>query len=163
MDRARKLRLPRLGDVVLPHLAGSPAGDVQEAVVHGKVDVGHQRRHCAEPLQERRQLVLGRRLGRDGRRLFDVELAAFAPPGPNGPSRFVSTTTPRKPYSRTGSCAGRTLQRHLMVGAEIDRLDVAPGPQIPKVDVVAMLFASRSSGTIPFSNCGGSPHSLVTM
>ena len=34
------------------------------------------------------------------------------------PSRFVvSTTTPRKPYSRTGSCAGRHLKRHLVVGA----------------------------------------------
>jgi len=58
VDRAGKLRLPRVGDIILPHLAGSPAGDVQKLVIHGKVDVRHQRRHCAKPLQQGRQLIL---------------------------------------------------------------------------------------------------------
>src|SRR5208282_2540790 len=35
MDGARELGLPRFADVVLTHLAGSPAGDVQEFVIHG--------------------------------------------------------------------------------------------------------------------------------
>src|SRR4029077_2430409 len=83
VNRARELRLPRLGDVVLTHLTGSPAGDIKELVIHGEVDVGHQRRHRAKSLQQGRQLVLGRRLWQDRRRLFDVELAVFAPPGPN--------------------------------------------------------------------------------
>src|SRR5260370_19813180 len=39
--RACKLGLPRVGDIVLAHLAGSPAGDVQKLVVHGQVDVGY--------------------------------------------------------------------------------------------------------------------------
>src|SRR5262245_15811173 len=50
VDRACKLRLPRVGDVVLTHLAGSPASDVEEPVIHGKVDVSDQRRHCAKRL-----------------------------------------------------------------------------------------------------------------
>ena len=39
--------------------------------------------HCTKPLKERRQLILRRRLRRDRRRLLDVKLAAFAPPGPD--------------------------------------------------------------------------------
>ena len=75
--------LPRLGDVILTHLAGSPAGDVQEFVIHREVDVGHQRRHCANPCRRGGSWSLLADLGRDRRRLLDVELAAFAPPGPD--------------------------------------------------------------------------------
>ena len=35
------------------------------------------------------------------------------------------------------------LQWHLVVGAEIDRLDVAPGPQVPEVDLVAILVRQQ--------------------
>src|SRR3954452_24092081 len=109
VDRARELRLPWVGEIVLAHLAGSPAGNIQKFVIHGEVDVGHQRRHCAKPLQEGRQLVLGRRLGRDRRRLLGVELAAFAPPGPDRAFEVRGVDHhAKKPYSRTGSCAGRT-------------------------------------------------------
>src|ERR1700677_4643361 len=58
-DGARELGLPRFGDVVLTHLAGSPAGDVQEFVIHGEVDVANQRRRRAELLQPRRRVLLG--------------------------------------------------------------------------------------------------------
>src|SRR5262249_28785083 len=34
VDRTRKLRVSRVSDVVLTHLAGSPAGDVKEPVIH---------------------------------------------------------------------------------------------------------------------------------
>src|SRR5215470_3734275 len=34
MDRPRKRRLPWLGDVVLTHLAGSPARDIEEPVIY---------------------------------------------------------------------------------------------------------------------------------
>src|SRR5271163_3412701 len=34
VDGARKLRLSGVGDVILTHLAGSPASDVQKLVVH---------------------------------------------------------------------------------------------------------------------------------
>src|SRR6202008_486199 len=57
------------------------------------------------------------------------------------PSRFVvSTTTPRNPYSRTGSCAGRTSSAIWWLGAKIERLDVAPGPEIPEVDPMTILI-----------------------
>src|ERR1700674_182333 len=66
------------------------------------------------------------------------------------PSRFVaSTTTPRNPYSRTGSWAGSHLKRHLVVGAKIDRLDVAPGPEIPEVDPMAILVREEIRGHDP--------------
>jgi hypothetical protein len=48
VDRPRKLRLPWVGNVVLTHLTSSPAGDVEEPVIHREVDVGHQRRHRAK-------------------------------------------------------------------------------------------------------------------
>src|SRR5271166_4767585 len=51
MDGARELRLSRFSDVVLTHLTGSPAADVQESVIHGEVDVSHQRRRRAKCLQ----------------------------------------------------------------------------------------------------------------
>src|SRR5262249_12259298 len=53
VDRAHKLRLPGLGNVELTHLAGSPAGDVKELIIHGEVDVGHKRRYRTEPLPGR--------------------------------------------------------------------------------------------------------------
>jgi len=54
------------------------------------------------------------------------------------PSRFVvSTTTPRKPYMRRPH-----LERHLVVGAEVDCLHVAPSPEIPEVDPMAVLSAA---------------------
>src|SRR5215472_16212988 len=37
VDRARKLRLPRVGDVILTHFTGSPARDVEEPVVHREI------------------------------------------------------------------------------------------------------------------------------
>src|SRR6476660_7683557 len=39
----RKLRLERVGDVVLVKLACAPAGDVKVLVVNGEVDVRHKR------------------------------------------------------------------------------------------------------------------------
>src|SRR6185503_18118249 len=76
VDRARQLRLSGVGDVVLTHLAGSPASDVQKLIVHGQVDVSYQRRHGAEALQKRWQLILLRGLRRNRCRLLDVKLSS---------------------------------------------------------------------------------------
>ena len=38
---------------------------------------------------------------------------------------------------------GANFQRHLVVGAEVDGLDVAPGPQIPEVDAVAVFVRQQ--------------------
>src|SRR6476659_607535 len=83
VDRARKLRLSGVGDVVLTHLAGSPASDIQKLIVHGQVDVSYQRRNGAEALQKRWQLILIRRLRRNRCRLLDVKLSFLAPPSPD--------------------------------------------------------------------------------
>ena len=56
------------------------------------------------------------------------------------PSRFVvSTTTPRKPSLAHRVVRGPDFQRHLVIGSEIDRLDIASGPEIPEVDAMAIL------------------------
>ena len=47
---AGELGVERVGDVVLLQVAGAPAGDVEEPVVHRQVDVGDQRRHALKPL-----------------------------------------------------------------------------------------------------------------
>src|SRR6266403_2729335 len=142
--RTRKLRLPRICDVVLTHLTGSPAGDVEEPVIHREVDVGHQRRHRAKPLQEGWQLVLGRRFGRDRRRLLDLELAFFAPPGPDRAFEVRGVDHhAQEPVLADGIVRGAHLERHLVLGAKIARLDVAPGPDIPEVDPMAILVREK--------------------
>ena len=70
--------LEGVGDVELLQLAGAPAGDVEELVVDAQLDVGDQRRHGLERLEGRRQLVLLRRLGRDGDDLLASQ-ASVAP------------------------------------------------------------------------------------
>ena len=51
VNRAGQLRMERIGDVVLPHLPGAPAGDVEEPVVERELDVGDERRHRLEVLE----------------------------------------------------------------------------------------------------------------
>ena len=51
--------------VVLAHLAGAPAGGVEELVVERQVDIRQEWRHRLEALQQRRELVGFGRLGRD--------------------------------------------------------------------------------------------------
>src|SRR5207244_13229096 len=63
--------------VVLPHLSGAPARDVQELVVHREIDVAHQWRHRLERLERGRQLALLRRLGRN---FDDLDQLPFAVP-----------------------------------------------------------------------------------
>src|SRR4029434_6931458 len=144
VDRASKLRLSRVGDVVLTHLAGSPAGDVKELIIHGEVDVCHKRWYRAEPLQERWQLILVRWFGRDRRRLLDVEFAVFAPPGPDRSFeiRCVDYDT-HETVLAYRIMRGSHLKRHLVIGAKIDRLDVAPGAKIPEVDMMTILICKQ--------------------
>src|SRR5262245_51627670 len=40
VDRVRKLRFPGIGNVILAHFAGSPAGDIKKPIIHGKVNIG---------------------------------------------------------------------------------------------------------------------------
>jgi hypothetical protein len=146
MHRTRQLGVHRVGDVILAHLAGAPAGDIQEPVIETEVDVGDQRRHGPKALQQRRQVVLGRwyRIG-----MVMVFLASKVPSSLRhqvqiAPCRLVvSTTTPQKPYSFTGSWAGPDFQRHLVVLAKIDGLYAFAGTQIPKMDHMTVFVAQQ--------------------
>lgn len=117
-----------------------------------------------KPLKQRRELLLWRRLGRDRRRLLRMEFSAFAPPGPdrgfeirgvdhNAYKAVFANRIVRRPY----------LQRHLMIGAEVDGLHVATGAEIPEVETMAIFVRQQIFRDDPFSNCGGNAHSLVTM
>src|SRR5262249_15074468 len=143
-DRPGKLWLSRVHDIVLAHLTGPPAGSIEEPVIHGEIDVSDQRRHCAEPLQERRQLVFGRWLGRDSRRLLDEEFAALAPPGPDRAFKVCGVDHDAAEAVLSDGIMRRAyLEQHLMVGAEVDCLHVAPGPEIPEVDPMAILVREQ--------------------
>ena len=80
--RADLLRLERIRDVELLQLARAPAGDIEELIVDAQLDVGDQRRHRLEWLEGRWQLVLLRRLGRDGDDLVASQ-PSFAPLAPS--------------------------------------------------------------------------------
>src|SRR5215210_6333990 len=73
----------RVGDVVLSHLSGAPAGYVEKAVVEREVDVGDQGRHRPEVLEGRRQLIRICRLGWNVDYLLDVPPAVLAVPEPD--------------------------------------------------------------------------------
>ena len=143
VNRPGKLWLLRVSDIVLAHLAGPPTGDVEEPIIQGEVDVSDKGRHCAKPLQQRRQLVFGRRLGRDRRRLLDVEFAALAPPGPDRSFEVCGVDHDAEETVFSDRIVRRAdLEQHLVVGAEVDRLHVAPSPEIPEVDPMAVLSAA---------------------
>src|SRR6185312_8214346 len=82
--RAGELQIKWVRDVVLPQFSGSPAGDVQKAVVERKLDVGDERRHGLESLEQGRELRGVSRFGGDSCGLRDLECAAFAVPCPDG-------------------------------------------------------------------------------
>src|SRR5262245_17817522 len=52
-DLAGELRIERIAHVILVQIAGAPAGDVEEAIVHREIDIGDERRYRLEAFQER--------------------------------------------------------------------------------------------------------------
>ena len=66
MNRTGQFRVEGIRDIVLAHLAGAAAGGIEKAVVHREIDIGDERRHGTEALQERRQPILFRGFGRVG-------------------------------------------------------------------------------------------------
>src|SRR5918992_4433545 len=82
MHGARVPGVERIGDIVLPHLSGTPTGDVEEAVVEREVDVGNHGRHRSEVLKSGRQLIRIRWLCRDVDHLLDTPPAVLAVPEP---------------------------------------------------------------------------------
>ncbi len=145
--RPREHRVVRIRHVVLAHLAGAPARHVEEAIIERQVDVGHERRHGAESLQQRRQFVGRGRLGRDRRGLLHMELAAFAPPGPDRAFEIRRVDHDAdEPVFAHRVVRGPHLERHLVMRAEIDRLHVAPRAQVPEMQPVPVLVREQVLG-----------------
>jgi hypothetical protein len=80
---ARQLGGERVGHVVLLEIPGPPAGDIEKAVVHRQIDIGHERRHRLKPLEHGRQSVRISSFRRDIDHLLDRPLVAVAIPDPD--------------------------------------------------------------------------------
>src|SRR5713101_6125983 len=60
------------------------------------------------------------------------------------PSRFVVVDhDSHEPVLAYRIVRGPYLKRHLVIGAKIDRLDVAPSPEIPEVNPMAILVREQ--------------------
>ena len=68
-------------------------------------------------------------------------------------------TTPTNPQVASGRATG-DLQRHLMLGAQIDALHVLPSARSQKWIAWPYLPPTATTGTTPFSIIEGLPHSL---
>src|SRR5579883_3072182 len=129
--RPRQPRLQRIADIVLPQLAGAPARYVKKAIIKTERDLRNQRRNRFELFQRRRQQI---RIGRFGRDLdylagLPLPVALDAPPDPD-PRRQILRRDNRadKTVSLRGIVRWTQLERHLMLGTEIDLLQMAPPP-----------------------------------
>src|SRR6266498_2458568 len=159
------LRVEGIPDVVLAHLAGSPAGDVQEPVVHREVDITHERGDGVERFEGRREDVRIRRLRRNRDDLLylptaTVRAGLLVPvPHPDGgfEVRRIHHDT-HEPVRLRRVVGGTQLEDDLMVLTEVDRLDVAPLPQVPEVQGMAVLVAQQQLGIEPsFDHVRGAP------
>jgi hypothetical protein len=113
----------------LSHFAGPPAGDIEEPVIHRKVDIADQRRHGAKALKQRRQLLFWGGLRWNDRGLFGMEFSTVAPPGPDRGFQVGRVDHDADEAVLANRIVGGShLQRHLMVGAEVDGLHVSPLP-----------------------------------
>src|SRR5215472_18882783 len=88
---AGELGLERVGDIVLPQIAGTPTGRIEKTIVHREVDIGDERRHRLEPLEDWRKLVWIGRLGRDLDDLSDRPFVAVAVPDPDRRGKVLET------------------------------------------------------------------------
>ena len=138
------LRVCRVRHVELLQLAGTPAGHVEEPVVDREVDVGDERRHRSEGLQRGRQPVGVGGLGRDGDDLLDLPLVAVAEPAPDRSGQVLGGDHDAdEAPGRLRVVRRADLQRHLMLGAEVDALQVLTRGEVPEVDGVAVLLAQQ--------------------
>ena len=137
----------RVGDVVLTQLAGSPTGHVQKFVVEREVDIRHQRRNGTEAFQKRRQHVRVRLFRRDRCGFLDPEFFAVTPPGPDRTFEIgrVDDNAEEAVFAG-GIVCGTHFEGHLVIGAEIDRLNVAARSQVPEVNAVAVLVREQVFG-----------------
>ncbi len=147
VDRSDECGVHRITDVVLTHLPRAPAGNVEEPVVQGQVNVGDQRRHRSEALEQWRQIIGICGLGRDCRGLLRVELTVLPPPRPDRALEVGGVDDDAAEAVLTGRVVGWPhLQGHLVILTEVDGLHVASTAQIPEVEAVTVLVAEQVFG-----------------
>ena len=132
----------RVRDVVLVEVAGPPAGDVEVLVVDREVDVGDQRRHRLEALEQRRQLIGLGGLGRDRDDLLDRPLVAVAIPGPDRGREVLERQHAVDEAIGLGRVVRRAqLEHQLVLVAEVDLLQVLALRHVPEMQPAAVLGA----------------------
>ncbi len=171
-DEARRepvsSRAERIRHVVLLKFAGSPAGDVQIAIVERKVDVRDEWRHSFERLQQRAadDSAIGR-LGWDLDYLphleFTVTVLIVPIPEPNRRREILQRSHDAHKSVLLRRIVRRAqLEHHLLLGPEIEHLHDGGGSASPtRATGGRICLPSSISGLAPFSNMAGVPHSLV--
>ena len=160
LDDTGELRGFGIRHVVLTQLAGSPAGDIEEAIVETERDVGHQRRNGLERLERRRQLIFLGRLSRNFDHLLGVPGAiVVAVPLPDRRRKVVQVEHRiHEPVGVARVVRWPQLQHDLVLFAEIDRLGQRAVAQVPEMQPVAVL-ARRAAARLHagFHHVGRAP------
>ena len=138
------LRLERIRYVILDHVAGPPAGDVKKPVVHRQVDIGDQRRHGLEALQQRRKDIGIRRLGRNLGHLPYRPFVALPIPGPDRGGEILEADHTADEAIGLGRIMCRAqFENELMFLSEIDLLQVLALVQIPEMQPPPVFAAEQ--------------------
>ena len=158
VDGAGKFGMERIGDVVLLEFPGAPRRDVQKFVVEGQIDVGDQRRHGLESLEQWRKFVGIGGLGGNLDYFFYGPGVFFAVPQPDGSGQILQRDHHAGKSVGFGRIVrGAQLQYHLLLSAQIKGLHVAAFSQIPHVQRVAIAAFQQNFGndsrTQSFSAC----------
>src|ERR1700691_477213 len=139
MHGTRLLWMKGVGHVVLQKFPGSPAGNIKEAVVERQIDIRDKWEYGLESLKQRRQLFRIGGLGGNFDHFLHATFAVLAMPNPNGSGQIFQRYHYAKESIRAARIVGRAkLERHLVLGAQIQCLKVTTLAQIPDMQGVAV-------------------------
>ena len=165
MNRADQLGIKRIGDIVLAHLSRAPAGSVEKTIVDGKIDVGEQRRHGLEALEQRRQLARIGWLGGNLNDFLDFKFSVRssvasirAMPQPDRTGKILQRCHHTdKTVSLRRIVRRAQLKHHLLFRTQVQALKVTPLAEIPDVQAVPVLAAQQQfrihAVSLPCSAC----------
>ncbi len=142
---AGELRIERVADVILAEIARTPASDIEEAVVHREIDIGHQRRHRLEAFQHRRQQIGIGGLGGNLDDLLHRPSVAVAIPGPDRGREVLQADHAIDEAIGLGRVMRRPeLEHELIIGTEIDLLEMLALLQVPEMQPPSVLRAEEN-------------------
>ena len=84
MDGPGQLRMKWVGNIVLLEFTGTPAGDAEETIVEGEIDVRDQRWNGLKSFQQRRQTFRAGPFRGDFDHFVGRPISVLAMPEPNG-------------------------------------------------------------------------------